>query len=179
MFCGNLVLDFLRDFHHFNVQSATLSHSFWTSSVLPAASTYNPPLFLTPFGLPPCLSPLQRPIRRSLLTPFGLSPCLPPLQRPIRRSFSSLLDFLRASRRFNVQSAALTNPFWTSSVLPAASTSNPPLFTHPFWTFSVPPTASTSNPHNPPRFHAFAFITFEYFINYHLTFMLEYFIFSL
>ena len=133
----SLLLDFLRVSHRFNVQSAALSHPFWTSSVLPAASTSNPPLFLTPFGLPPCF---------------------PPLQRPIRHSRESLLDFLRASRRFNVQSAALVNPFWTSS---------------------VPPTASTSNPHNPPRFHAFAFIIFEYFINYHLTFMSEYFIFSL
>ena len=110
---------------------------FWTFSHLPSASTSNPPLWRIPFGLPPCF---------------------PPLQRPIRRSFSSLLDFLRASRRFNVQSTALSHHFWTSS---------------------VPPTASTSNPHNPPRFHAFAFIIFEYFINYHLTFMSEYFIFSL
>ena len=134
--CESL-LDFLRASRRFNVQSATLSHSFWTFSVSPTASTSNPPLFLTP---------------------FGLSPCLPPLQRPIRRSFLLLLDFLRASHRFNVQSAAPVIPFWT---------------------FSMPPTASMSNPHNPPRFHAFAFITFEYFINYHLTFMSEYFIFSL
>ena len=167
--------------------------------MLPAASTSNPPLFLTPFGLPPCL---------------------PPLQSPIRRSRESLLDFLRAFRRFNVQSAALANPFWTSSVSPAASTSNPPLLripfglppclpplqrpihrsceslldflrvsrcfnvqstapVNPFWTSSVLPTASTSNPHNPPRFHAFVFITFEYFINYYLTLILEYFIFLL
>ena len=137
MFCGNLVLDFLRASRRFNVQSIALANPFWTFSRLPAASTSNPPLFLIP---------------------FGLSPCLPPLQRPIRRSFSSLLDFLRASLCFNVQSAALANPFWTSSVSPSAS---------------------TYNPHNPPRFHAFAFIIFEYFINYHLTFMSEYFIFSL
>ena len=141
---------------------------FWTSSVLPAASTSNPPLFLTPFGLPPAFPPLQRPICHSfsflldffppprrfnvqsatlshsfwtssclpatstsnlplLQIPFGLPPCFPPLQRPILRSFSLLLDFLRASRCFNVQSAASANPFWTSSRLPAASTSNPPL----------------------------------------------------
>ena len=84
---------------------------FWTSSCLPAASTSNPPL---------------------LQIPFGLSPAFPPLQRPIRRFCKSLLDFLRASRCFNVQSAALSHSFWTSSVLPAASTSNPPLFLTPF-----------------------------------------------
>ena len=146
---------------------------FWTSSRLSAASTSNPPLFLTPFGLPPASPPLQRPIRRSFsllldfllpsrrfnvqsaasanpfwtssclpaastsnpplfLTPFGLPPCFPPLQRPIRRFCKSLLDFLRASRRFNVQSAALSHSFWTSSVLPAASTSNLPLLQIPF-----------------------------------------------
>ena len=102
----SLLLDFLRASRRFNVQSAALSHSFWTSSCLPAASTSNLPLFLTPFGLLPASSPLQR---------------------PICRSFSLLLDFLRASRRFNVQSAALSHSFWTSSVLPATSTSNPPL----------------------------------------------------
>ena len=257
----SLLLDFLRVSHRFNVQSAALSHSFWTFSMPPAASTSNPPLFLTPFGLPPCFPPLQRPIRRScdslldflrashrfnvqsaalshpfwtssvsppastsnpplLRIPFGLPPCFPPLQRPIRHFCESLLDFLHVSLCFNVQSAALANPFWTSSVPPAASTSNPPLLRFPFglspcfpplqrpirhscdslldflrvslcfnvqsaalsysfWTSSVPPTASTSNPHNPPRFPAFAFIIFEYFINYHLTFMSEYFIFSL
>ena len=84
---------------------------FWTFSHIPAASTSNPPLFLTP---------------------FGLLPAFPPLQHPIRRSFSLLLDFLRASRCFNVQSAASANPFWTSSVLPAASTSNLPLLQIPF-----------------------------------------------
>ena len=122
----SLLLDFLRASRCFNVQSATLSHSFWTSSCLPATSTSNPPLFLTPFGLPPCF---------------------PPLQRPIRRSFSLLLDFLLPSRRFNVQSAASANPFWTSSCLPAASTH--------------------------------AFVVYEYFINYYLTLISEYFIFLL
>ena len=167
------LLDFLRVSLCFNVQSAALSHPFWTSSVPPTASTSNLPLFLIPFGLPPCLPPLQRPIRRSceslldflrafhrfnvqsatsvnpfwtssmspsastsnpplLRIPFGLPPCLPPLQRPIRRSCDSLLDFLRASRRFNVQSATPVIPFWTSSVSPSASTSNPPLFLTPF-----------------------------------------------
>ena len=137
---------------------------FWTSSCLPAASTSNPPL---------------------LQIPFGLSPCFPPLQRPICRFCKSLLDFLRASRRFNVQSAASANPFWTSSVLPAASTSNPPLFLTPFGLspaflplqrpilrsfsllldfllpscrFNVQSAASTH-----------AFVVCEYFINYRLT----------
>ena len=107
----SLLLDFLLPSRRFNVQSAALSHSFWTSSRLPADSTSNPPLFLTPFGLPPCF---------------------PLLQRPILRSFSLLLDFLCASRHFNVQSAALSHSFWTSSVLPATSTSNPPLLQIPF-----------------------------------------------
>ncbi len=109
-FCKSL-LDFLRASRCFNVQSSASANPFWTSSVLPAASTSNPPLFLTPFGLPPAF---------------------PPLQRPICRSFSLLLDFLRASRCFNVQSAASANPFWTSSRLPTASTSNLPLLQIPF-----------------------------------------------
>ena len=164
----SLLLDFLRASRCFNVQSAASANPFWTSSRLPVASTSNPPLFLTPFGLPPCFPPLQRPIRRSFsllldffppprhfnvqsaalshsfwtssrlpatstsnlplfLTPFGLPPCFPLLQRPICRFCKSLLDFLRASRRFNVQSAALSHSFWTFSRLPAASTSNLPL----------------------------------------------------
>ena len=145
---------------------------FWTSSHLPTASTSNPPLFLTPFGLPPAF---------------------PPLPRPIRRFCKSLLDFLRASRRFNVQSAASANPFWTSSVLPAASTSNPPLFLTPFGLspaflplqrpilrsfsllldfllpsrhFNVQSAASTHT-----------FVVCEYFVNYRLTLIYEYFIF--
>ena len=104
-------MDFLRASRRFNVQSAALSHSFWTFSCLPATSTSNPPLLQIHFGLPPCF---------------------PMLQHPIRRFCKSLLDFLRASRCFNVQSSASANPFWTSSVLPDASTSNPPLFLTPF-----------------------------------------------
>ena len=42
------------------------------------------------------------------------------------------MDFFRASHRFNVQSSASANPFWTFSVLPAASTSNLPLLQIPF-----------------------------------------------
>ena len=75
------------------------------------ASTSNLPLFLVPFGLPPCLTPLQH---------------------PIRLSFSFLLDFLRVSLRFNVQSASLSRPFWTSSVSHSTSKSNPPISLVPF-----------------------------------------------
>ena len=147
---------------------------FWTSSRLPSASTSNPPLFLTPFGLPPAF---------------------PLLQRPICHSFSLLLDFFPPPRRFNVQSAALSHSFWTSSVLPATSTSNPPLLQIPFGLspcfpllqrpilrfckslldflrasrrFNVQSAASTH-----------AFVVYEYFINYYLTLILEYFIFLL
>ena len=234
-FCKSL-LDFLRASRRFNVQSSASANPFWTSSVLPAASTSNLPLFLTPFGLPSCFPLLQRPICRFckslldfllpsrcfnvqssalshsfwtssclpaastsnpplFLTPFGLPPAFPPLQRPIRRSFSLLLDFFPPSRHFNVQSAALSHSFWTSSVLPAASTSNLPLLQIPFGlspcfpplqrpicrSFSLlldflPP---------PRRFNVqsaastHAFVVYEYFINYHLTLILEYFIFLL
>ena len=167
-------MDFLRASHRFNVQSSALSHSFWTYSVLPAASTSNPPL---------------------LQIPFGLSPAFPPLQRPIRRFCKSLLDFLLPSRRFNVQSAASANPFWTSSVLPAASTSNPPLFLTPF---GLPPCfpllqrpicrfckslldfltpSRRFNVQSAASTHVF--VVYEYFINYCLTLILEYFIFLL
>ena len=147
---------------------------FWTSSVLPTASTSNPPLFLTP---------------------FGLLPAFPPLQRPILRSFSLLLDFLLPSRHFNVQSSASANPFWTSSVLPAASTSNLPLLQIPF---GLPPAfpplqrpirrslsllldfllpSRHFNVQSAASTHAF--VVCEYFINYCLTLMQEYFIFLL
>ena len=76
-----------------------------------SASTSNPPLFLAPFGLPPCI---------------------PLLQRPIRHAASSLLDFLRVFLCFNVQSTTLFRSFWTSSVHSSASTSNPPLNFFPF-----------------------------------------------
>ncbi len=167
-------MDFLRASHCFNVQSAALSHSFWTFSCLPATSTSNPPLLQIPFGLPPCF---------------------PMLQRPIRRFCKSLLDFLRASHRFNVQSAASANPFWTSSALPTASTSNPPLFLTPF---GLPPHfpllqrpirrfCKSLLDFLPPSRHfnvqsaasTHAFVACEYFINYRLTLISEYFIFLL
>ena len=95
----------------FNVQSAMLARPFWTPSCHLSASTSNPPCLLFPFGLPRAF---------------------PPLQRPIRRACSSLLDFSIPSLRFNVQFAMLAHPFWTSSYLPSASTSNPPYFLVPF-----------------------------------------------
>ena len=67
-----------------------------------------------------------------LLIPFGLQHTLTPLQHPIHRACSSLLDFLMPSRSFNVQSAALAHPFWTSAYLNSASTSNPPCLLIPF-----------------------------------------------
>ena len=97
------LLDFLRVFHYFNIQSAAQLLPFWTSSVYSTTSTSNPP--------------------RSFF-PFGLLRAFPPLQRPIRHSFSSLLDFLRAFLYFNVQFATQLLPFWTSACLPTASTSN-------------------------------------------------------
>ena len=95
----------------FNVQSATIAHPFWTSSCLSSASTSNLP---------------------RLLVPFGLQHTFPPLQRPIHHACSSLLDFSIPSLRFNVQSAAIARPFWTSAYLSSASTSNPPRLLIPF-----------------------------------------------
>ena len=121
----SLLLDFLVPPLRLKVQSAALSHSFWTSSCLPSASKSNPPL---------------------LLAPFGLSHASPLPQSPIRSSFSLLLDFLVPPLRFKVQSATLSRPFWTSSCLPSFSKSNPTLFTRSFWTSPHLPTTSKSNP---------------------------------
>ena len=60
-----LLLDFYHASRSFDVQSTTLSCSFWTSAMPPAASTSNPPRFLAPFGLLPCLPQLQRPIHHA------------------------------------------------------------------------------------------------------------------
>ena len=95
----------------FNVQFSALRPPFWTSSYLPATSTSNPPHRQHNFELPRAF---------------------PLLQRPIRRASASFLDFLVPSRCFNVQSATLRPPFWTSSYLPATSTSNPPHRQHNF-----------------------------------------------
>ena len=90
-----LLLDFLRVFLCFNVQSATPLLPFWTSSVHSSASTSNPPLNFFPFGLPPCI---------------------PLLQRPIHHSFPFLLDFLRAFHYFNVQSQSIRSHFLQSQI---------------------------------------------------------------
>ena len=63
---------------------------------------------------------------------FGLPRASPPPQSPILRYFSPLLDFLLPLLRFKVHSATLARSFWTSSCLPSASRSNPPLFLAPF-----------------------------------------------
>ena len=55
-----------------------------------------------------------------LVSTFRL-PLQTPLQHPIHRSCSSLLDFLMPSRSFNVQSATLARPFWTSAYLNCTS----------------------------------------------------------
>ena len=140
-----LLLDLCHASHSFNVQSTTVSCSFWTSACLPAALTSNPSRFLTPFG------PL---------------PASPQLQRPIHHGFLLLLDFCHASRSFNVQSTTISCSFWTSAMPPAASTSNPSRFLAPFGLlpclpqlqhpirhaflllldFHMLPAASTSNP---------------------------------
>ena len=62
--CSSL-FDFLVPSLRFNVQSAALSHLFWTSAYLSSASTSNPSCLLFPFGLPRAVSPLQSPIHRA------------------------------------------------------------------------------------------------------------------
>ncbi len=161
-----LLLDLSLFPRSFNVQSVTLSCSFWTSAMPPAASTSNlpgftlplwtsacfpaaltsnPPRFLAPFGLLPCLPQLQRPIRHAFLL-FWTSTCLPQLQRPIRHAFLLLLDFCLLPHSFNVQSTTVSCSFWTSAMPPTALTSNPSRFLAPFGLLHMPPTALTSNP---------------------------------
>ncbi len=62
---------------------------------------------------------------RFRLPGFGLPPCLTPLQRPIHASSFPVLDFFLASLCFNVQSTSPASRFWTSSLPHSASTSNP------------------------------------------------------
>lgn len=90
-----LLLDFCAPFLRFNVQSATQLLPFWTSSVYSSASTSNPPLFSVPFGLPPCI---------------------PLLQRPIHHSISSLLDFCLPFHYFDVQSQSIRSHFLPSQI---------------------------------------------------------------
>ena len=79
---GFPVLDFFRASLRSNVQFTLPASRFWTSSVTHSASTSNP---------------------RFQLPGFGLLPCLTLLQRPIHSSGFPVLDFFRASLRFNVQ----------------------------------------------------------------------------
>ena len=103
----SLFLDFLVPLLRFKVQSSDISRSFWTSSCLSSASKSNPPLFLTPFGLPPAS---------------------PPLQSPILHSFSLLLDFLVPPLRLKVNSATLPLPTTQKRRIAKQSASlNPPI----------------------------------------------------
>ena len=103
----SLFLDFLLPLLCLKVQSSALSRSFWTSSCLSSASRSNPPLFLTPFGLPPAS---------------------PPLQSPILHSFSLLLDFLVPPLRLKVNSATLPLPTTQKRRIAKQSASlNPPI----------------------------------------------------
>lgn len=95
-------------FHRVNVQSASISHSFWTSSVAHSASTSNLPLFHVPFGLQPVSQPRQR---------------------PIRLSFSFLLDFNLPSLCFNVQSATAFLFFYIYIRIPLSKS----LTLHPYF----------------------------------------------
>ena len=132
-----LLLDLCLLPRSFNVQSVTLSCSFWTSAMPPTASTSNPSHFLAP---------------------FGLLPCLPQLQRPIRHAFLLLLDLCLLPRSFNVQSTTVSCSFWTSACFPAASTSNPSRFLTPSGLLpAFPPLQRlirhASKPHLPPHNH--------------------------
>ena len=129
----SLLLDFLLPLLRFKVQSSDISRSFWTSSCLPSASKSILPLFLAPFGLP------------------HISP---PPQSPILSSCSLLLDFLLPPLHFKVQSSALSRSFWTSSCLPSASKSNPPLFLTPFGLPPASPPPQGPFRHAPAPHHA-------------------------
>ena len=107
----------------YNLPGFTLP--LWTSACFPAALTSNPPRFLAP---------------------FGLLPCLPQLQRPIRHAFLLLLDFCHASRSFNVQSVTLSCSFWTSACFTRCFNVQSVTLSYSFWTSACFPAASTSNP---------------------------------
>ena len=141
----------------FNVQSVTLSCSFWTSAMPPAASTSNPTRFLTPFGPLPASPQLQRPIRHTflLLLDFHMPPAAS-TSNPSR--FLALFGLPHASRSFNIQSTTLSCSFWTSACFPAALTSNPSRFLTPFGLLPCLPQLQrpirhVSKPHLPPHNH--------------------------
>ena len=129
----SLLLDFLTSPLLLKVQSSAISRPFWTSSCLLSTSRSNPPLFLTPFGLP----------RIS-----------PPLQSPFCHSCSLLLDFFLPPLHFKVHSAALSRSFWTSSCLLSTSRSNPPLFLTPFGLPRASPPPQSPFRHAPAPHHA-------------------------
>ena len=83
---------------------------------------------------------------------FGLSRASSPLQSPILRYFSLLLDFRASPHYLKVQSSAISRSFWTSSCLPSASKSNPPLFLTPFGLSPVSP------PLQSPILHSFSLL---------------------
>lgn len=85
---------------------------------------------------------------------FGLPRASPPLQGPILRYFSLLLDFRVPPLRFKVHSATLARSFWTSSCLPSASRSNPPLFLAPFGLSPASPPPQGPFRHAPAPHHA-------------------------
>ena len=126
-----LLLDLCLLPRSFNVQSVTLSCSFWTSTCLPQLQRpiHHDFLLLLDFHMPPAALTSNPP---RFLAPFGLLPCLPQLQRPIRHAFLLLLDLSLLPHSFNVQSDTLSCSFWTSACFPAASTSNPSRFLAPF-----------------------------------------------
>ena len=116
----SLFLDFLLPLLRFKVQSSDISRSFWTSSCLLSTSKSNPPLFLTPFGLPPAS---------------------PPLQSPILHSFSLLLDFRVPPLRLKVHSATLPLPTTQKRRIAKQSASrNPPILINQ----SNPPSANST-----------------------------------
>ena len=97
-------LDFCLLFCCFDVQSTTVSCSFWTSTMPPAALTSNSPRFLAH---------------------FGLLPCLPQLQRPIHHAFLLILDFCLLPRHLKVQST--THPILHASNPPRIQATTRPI----------------------------------------------------
>ena len=79
-------MDFLLPPLHFKVQSSALSHSFWTSSHLPAISKSNLQLIPHPFWTSSCLSSASKSNPPLFLTPFGLPRASPPPQGPFRHA---------------------------------------------------------------------------------------------
>ena len=80
----SLLLDFLTSPLLLKVQSSALSRSFWTSSCLLSTSRSNPPLFLTPFGLPRASPPPQSPFRHAPAPHHAKKDC-----KAIRQSHSA------------------------------------------------------------------------------------------